>query len=289
MLEEHINGFIDYCKVAGFSPRSLQSLSINLNKFNIFLNKIHVESIKKTTYRHLVNFVTTFESPSIHTRKARVWAMHQFFHYLKLHGHVQENIALGIPYPKIEKTVPHFLTIDEYNRILTHCLKKVNTLLGVRNLVIILLLGLLGLRTGTLIALDLKDINIFNGLVWIKEKGNRKRIMIIPKILCKILRDYLHHRGTKPGPLFLSTRGKRMSPRTLQDMFRNLMDSVGIDKHLHAHLFRHTAGTHLNKVAGTTITQFVLGHSQRDNTLKYTHLNPDQYAVYMKKHPFMNL
>jgi hypothetical protein len=42
-------------------------------------------------------------------------------------------------------------------------------------------------------------------------------------------------------------------------------------------------------VAGTTITQHVLGHSLRKNTNKYIHLNPDHYAAYMKKHPFMKL
>ena len=64
-------------------------------------------------------------------------------------------------------------------------------------------------------------------------------------------------------------------------------DQLGIDKKLHARLFRHTAATHLNKVADIAITQQVLGHSHRANTLKYAHLNPDQYAAYMKKHPFM--
>ncbi len=63
--------------------------------------------------------------------------------------------------------------------------------------------------------------------------------------------------------------------------------ALEFDKRLHAHLFRHTAATHLNKAAGTDITQHVLGHSQRHNTEKYTHLNPDLYAVYMKRHPLL--
>jgi len=75
----------------------------------------------------------------------------------------------------------------------------------------------------------------------------------------------------------------------LQDIFRSAANDLGIEKKLHAHIFRHTAATHLNKVAGVDITQHVLGHSQRKNTEKYTHLNPDEYAQYMRKHPFMNL
>ena len=91
------------------------------------------------------------------------------------------------------------------------------------------------------------------------------------------------------GADFHGKRNKRISERTLQDIFQSAAAQLGIDKHLHAHLFRHTAATHLNRVAGIDITQYVLGHTQRENTLKYTHLNPDEYAVYMRKHPFMNL
>ena len=113
MLEKQINGFIDYCKVSGFKDKSIESLSLNLNKFETFLGKIHARSIKKVTYRHLLSFVAYFDPPSIHTKKARVWALRQFFHFLKLQSLVDENIATAILYPKIEKTVPQFLTIDE--------------------------------------------------------------------------------------------------------------------------------------------------------------------------------
>ena len=96
MLEKQINGFIEYCKVSGFKDRSIQSLSINLNKFKTFLSKIHVRSIKKITYRHLSAFVADYESPSIDTKKARVWAMRQFFHYLKLHNLVHWEPGSGL-------------------------------------------------------------------------------------------------------------------------------------------------------------------------------------------------
>jgi len=150
-----------------------------------------------------------------------------------------------------------------------------------------MLLGTLGLRTRTLIALNIEDVDLTCGLVWIREKGRRQRNMVLPHSICKIIRIYLQSLERKKGPLLLSKRKKRISPRTLQDIFRTAADQLGIDKKLHARLFRHTAATHLNKVAGIDITRQVLGHSRRANTLKYTHLNPDQYALYMKKHPFM--
>ncbi len=287
MLHRHINQFLDYCKLADFSIRSIQALTARLNEFKNFMKTQRIRSIKRVRYRHLINFAADYNTPSIHVTKSRVWTLRQFYHFLTLHRIVPENIATGLPYPKIEKTVPQFLTTDEYNRLIRHFTNRADSPMGLRNLIIIMLLGTLGLRTSTLTALNIEDIDIIYGLLWIKEKGRRFRSVVLPHSLCKIIRNYLQLRRRKRGPLLISKRKKRISPRTLQDIFRSAADQLGIDKKLHARLFRHTAATHLNQVAGIEITQQVLGHSRRANTLKYAHLNPDKYAVYMKKHPFI--
>jgi len=287
MLHRYINQFVEYCQLANFSVRSIQALAIRLNEFEAFLKSLRILSVKKITYLRLVDFVADYKDPSIHVRKSRVWTLRQFYHFLTLHRIVAENIATGITYPKIEKTVPQFLTINEYNRLIRYFSNEAQDLLGLRNFVIILMLGTLGLRTSTLIAINIEDIDLTCGLTWIREKGRRQRNLILPHSLCKIIYEYLRLRRRKKGPFLISKRKKRISQRTLQDIFRTAADQNGIDKKLHARLFRHTAATHLNKVAGVEITQHVLGHSRRANTLKYAHLNPDQYAVYMKQHPFM--
>ncbi len=287
MLHRYCSQFLAYCQLADFSARSIQALTIRLNEFANFLGTQRIRSIKRVRYRHLIDFTADYNIPSIHVTKSRVWTLRQFYHFLTLHRIVTENIATGIPYPKIEKTVPQFLTIDEYNRLIRHFTSRIDSPMGLRNLIIIMLLGTLGLRTSTLIALNIEDIDLTCGLLWVREKGQRQRNLVVPHSLCKIIRKYLQLHKSNKGPLLISKRKKRISPRTLQDIFRQAADRLGIEKKLHARLFRHTAATHLNQVAGIEITQHVLGHSRRANTLKYAHLNPDQYAVYMKKHPFM--
>ena len=49
-------------------------------------------------------------------KKARIWSLRQYFHFLKLKNHIKDNIAMDLPYPKMEKVVPQFLTIEEYNK-----------------------------------------------------------------------------------------------------------------------------------------------------------------------------
>jgi len=103
MLHRQINQFLDY------STRSIQTLTARLNEFDIFLKTQRIRSIKRVRYRHLNDFAADYNSPPIHVTKSRVWALRQFYHFLTLHRIVPENIATGLPYPKIEKTVPRYM------------------------------------------------------------------------------------------------------------------------------------------------------------------------------------
>jgi integrase/recombinase XerC len=246
MLHCHITPFLEYCQLADFSVRSIQALTIRLNEFDISLKTKRIRSNEPVRYRHLIGFAADYNSPSIHVTKSRVWALRQFYHFLTLQRVVPENIAAGLPYPKIEKTVPQFLTKEEYTLLIRHFTDRVSSPMGMRNLILIMLLGTLGLRTRTLTGLNVENIDLTCGLLWIREKGRRQRTMVLPHCLCKIIGNYLHHQRRKKGPLLISKRKKRISPRTLQDIFRTAADQLGIDKKLHARLFRHTAATHLN-------------------------------------------
>lgn len=287
MLENQISGFIAYCKVSGFKNKSIESLSLRINQFNCFINQSNIHRIASIQYCHLRQFVADYKHPSIHIKKARIWALRQFYHYLTLTGQVKKNIASDLAYPKIEKTVPHFLTAAEYERILKHCASAADEELGLRNLIIVLLLGTLGLRTNAVIVLNTQDADLAAELLWVREKGGIARTMLMPTVLCTLMGAYLACRQEGRGPLFLSKRKKRLSARSLQSLFAAVADGVGIDKHLHAHLFRHTAATQLNVVAGTDICQQVLGHARRSNTVKYAHLNPHHYAMHMRAHPYI--
>ena len=287
MLKTEIEHFLTYCKVSDFSGKSIETFTIRLNEFNEFLKTTSATSIQDISYLHIREFVGDYKCPSIHIRKARVWSLRQFFHFLKLNGLVDENIALSLPYPKLEKRVPEFLTIDEYNNLLNLFYDKAMDIKGLRDLVIIMMLGLMGLRLSSVISIDIEDIDLESGLIWIREKGRKQRAVIIAGVLCHVIEKYLKAHDKNEGALFLSKRKKRISPRTVQDIFQSASLTLGIEKHLHAHLFRHTAATHLNRVSGPEITQHVLGHMWRKNTDHYTHLNPDQYAIYMKRHPYM--
>lgn len=291
MLHNYIEQFLHYCQVSNFPPKSIEALHARLRQFDRYCQTIAIDSIADVGYEHLLAFVADFETPSVHVKKNRIWALRHFYHFLKLNQIIEDNIARHIPYPKIAKKVPQYLTITEFKVILRHFASRARSSSGLRNLIVIMLLGFMGLRLGAVLALNVEDVDLEHDLLRLREKGGVKRWLPLPAILAQALTNYLKIPPERDiqGPLLLSKRKKRISERTVQDILANVLAELDIDKHLHAHLFRHTAATYLNKVAGPDVTQHLLGHATRSYTVQYTHLNPDIYASYMKKHPYMNL
>jgi len=126
MLYRYCSQFLAYCQLADFSARSIQALTIRLNELANFLKIQRIRSVKRVRYRHLIDFAADYNAPSIHVTKSRVWALRQFYHFLTLNRIIPENIATGIPYPKIEKTEPQFLTPDQDNRLICNFSERRN-------------------------------------------------------------------------------------------------------------------------------------------------------------------
>ncbi len=241
MLHSIISSFLEYCTNANFSKRSIETLTLRLNEFNNFLHEHSVTAIDKINYQHLMQFITDFGIISPYVKKAKVWSLHQFFHYLML---------------------KQFIRILDY-------FSKQKSKHAFRNIVMIMLMGFLGLRTAAIVALDIRDVDLDESRLWVQEKGSQgmtQKSIPIPQPLCIILNEYMETLDENQQPLFLSRKNKRYSPRSLQFLFKNVAHQLGIEKRLHPHLFRHTAATHLNQVAGLEITQFVLGHQSQYNT-----------------------
>ena len=78
MLHFHINQFKDCSKLADFSIRSIQALSVRLNEFENFLNIQRIRSVKMAKYSHLIDFAADYTNPSIHVTKSRVWTLRVF-------------------------------------------------------------------------------------------------------------------------------------------------------------------------------------------------------------------
>jgi site-specific recombinase XerD len=90
MLHHYCGQFLEYCQLADFSARSIQTFAIRLNELTFFLKTRKIRSVKRVRYRHLIDFAANYNDPSIHVTKFRVWALRQLYHFLTLHMIVPE-------------------------------------------------------------------------------------------------------------------------------------------------------------------------------------------------------
>lgn len=285
MLQHIIANFLDYCKHYQFSEKAIQAFAIRLNELERFMVLHQIRSVQDINYLHLSDFVISGDV-SPHVKKVRVWTLHQFFHYLEFYKLINVNVAQQLPYPKLEKRDPRFLKLDELKTILAWFLMRADSFQGLRNLIIVMMFAFLGIRLSALRGLNIQDICLTDSLLWLREKGGVKRSLPLPQILCIHLYQYLKIVDRNMGPLFLSKRKNRMCTRSVQYIFDLAEEALGLDKHLHSHLFRHTAATQLNQSAGVDVTRAVLGHRSRRTTEGYVHLDGNMYARYMRRHPF---
>ncbi len=285
MLQEIIVNFLNDCKHYQFSLKAIEAFTTRLHELEDFLSLHQIKFLDDITYRHLLEFVAS-GNRSTHIKKVRVWTLHQFFHYLEFHQLIQVNPAKKLPYPQMQKSDPEFLSLEELKRILSWFLMQANSSPGLRNLIIAMMFGLLGLRISTLRNIDIPDVSLPESLLWVREKGYVRRPLPMPQILCVVLYQYIKTIDCKNGPLFLSKRRKRISTRSVQYIFDMAEKNLCLGKHLHSHLFRHTAATQINQTAGVDITQSLLGHRSRRTTEGYVHLDGHVYAEYMATHPY---
>ena len=154
MLASTITDFLTYCKTYNFGKRSIEVFSSKLNEFSRHLKYLNIHSIHDIIYEQLISFVSS-GNPSVYTKKHRVWTLHQFFHYLKINTIITKNIASKIPYPKIPKKEPEFLSFLQLKEILNYFISFARTESGMRSLIIILFLTFLGLRINSIINIDI--------------------------------------------------------------------------------------------------------------------------------------
>ncbi|WP_288437880.1 tyrosine recombinase XerC, partial [uncultured Pseudomonas sp.] len=146
-----------------------------------------------------------------------------------------------------------------------------------------------GLRLSELVGLDLADVDLAQGLVQVRGKGNKERVLPIGSKARDALETWLKVRlqaAPRDDALFIGQRGLRLTPRAVQLRVREAgVRELG--QHLHPHMLRHSFASHMLSASGDLrAVQELLGHADIATTQIYTHLDFGQLAeVYDKAHP----
>ena len=216
------------------------------------------------------------------SRARKLATIRSFYGYLcnKVHK-LDRNPVKDIDAPKLKKTLPRYLTLDESISLL----ESVDGPNRERDLCILTLFLNCGLRISELIGLNLSDVHEVLG------KGNKVRMVYLNQACLDTLRDYLAVRRPITGPdrdaLFLSARSQRISRSMVNALVKKHLSQAGLDSTQYSsHKLRHTAATlMLQNGVDVRAVQEVLGHEHLNTTEIYTHIDNEALRVAAKANP----
>ncbi len=215
-------------------------------------------------------------------------AVRSFFRYLIRQKHVRANPVEGVRAPKAPKRLPGNLDADRMAKLLDI---GDDTPLALRDKAMLELLYSSGLRLAELAGLDLGSVDTADATVRVTGKGNRERVVPVGRHALEALAAWHAARAQLAAPgeaaLFVSKRGSRLRPRSIQARVDHWARRQGIDSKLHPHLFRHSCASHLLESShDLRAVQELLGHANISTTQIYTHLDFQHLAqVYDRTHP----
>jgi len=218
----------------------------------------------------------------------RLSANRTFFRYLVREKWVRKNPVDSVSAPKSGKRLPGNLDADRMARLLD--IKGDSALIS-RDRAILELLYSSGLRLGELLGLNIGDIDIADATVRVTGKGNKERIVPVGRHALKAIAGWQRLRGQMAAPdetaLFVSQRGTRLSPRSVQARVDYWAKRQGIDCKVYPHIFRHSFASHLLESSHDLRgVQELLGHANISTTQIYTHLDFQYLAqIYDQTHP----
>jgi integrase/recombinase XerC len=222
------------------------------------------------------------------TVSRRLASLRSFFKFLRREGYIKANPARLVSNIKLPKVLPKFLSVDDIFSLVEK--PEGMGFLPSRDRAILEILYSSGLRVAELSGLNVDDVNIKGGLIKVKGKGRKERIIPVGSKAIDALKSYMIERvllKSKNRALFLSRLGKRLTERGIRRIVVKYARAVQISGQVGPHTLRHTFATHLLQGgADLRIIQELLGHSSLSTTQKYTHLDVTHLMdIYDRSHP----
>ncbi|MDA8174919.1 MAG: tyrosine recombinase XerC [Nitrospiraceae bacterium] len=300
---ELIKKFLRYLEVQkGASAHTLRAYEGDLEAF-FNLWKIEPKDVTLSEVRAFVaSKITKGAKKSSVARELS--SIRAFFKFLVRERYLEANPAKLVPLPKQEKKLPSYLTVDEAFGLVES--PEGDNFKPVRDRAVLELLYSSGLRVSEVSTLDIDDLNFSEGLVKVRGKGKKERIVPVGGKALAALKLYMNARykvraGTRktkntPGqrqwntagtPLFINRLGGRLTERAVRRaVVENARKSL-LGKKASPHTLRHTFASHLlQSGADLRVIQELLGHSSLSTTQRYTHLDlAHLMEVYDKANP----
>jgi integrase/recombinase XerC len=299
-----IQQFMRYlCIEKNASPHTCRSYRGDLEAFEDFLRNsgiqvteggdVEIEKVDRIAIRKYLSFLHRKNKKSSIARK--ISTLRSFFKYLVREQRISSNPAKTVSTPKVEKTLPTTLTVDEAFRLMESPQSrpgrssKGSGERALRDRAILELLYSSGLRVSELVGLNSNQLDLDLGIVRAMGKGRKERIVPVGAKAIEALKAYVAERGVSRGdePIFINASGERLTARSVARLIKKYTRYSSIFRKVSPHSLRHTFATHLLD-AGADIREIqeMLGHSSLSTTQRYTHVSMGRLMeVYDRAHP----
>ena len=289
-LEAHLDAYIEHLRrERQVSTHTLDGYRRDLGKVRAFCEAEGLSDWAGLDTRNLRRLVARLHQQGLASRSlARLLsATRGLYRYLIREGHCQSDPASGLMPPKGERRLPKTLDADRAKQLLDGNVE--DDFLGHRDQALLELCYSSGLRLAELVNLNTDQLDLADGLVNVRGKGNKMRVVPVGSKAREALELWLPLRALA-NPLddavFISQQGRRLGPRAIQLRMRQAgVRELG--QHLHPHMLRHSFASHLLESSqDLRAVQELLGHADIATTQIYTHLDFQHLAkVYDAAHP----
>ena len=245
------------------------------------IGRKHIEAYLKTLKR---------KNLSSKTMSRKLTSIKGFHQFLILEKETDDNVSITIEMPKIEKSLPDVLSIEDVVKIINQL--QGSDPLTLRNIALLELIYGSGLRVSELLNLQVSDVHLTAGYVRVTGKGSKEREVPLGEVSVLALRKYLSSGRQqlvkmKTADLFLNMNGQKLSRQGFFKILKKLAQEAGVSKEVSPHTLRHSFATHLLEAGVDLRTlQELLGHEDISTTQIYTHISQKHIKdAYLSSHP----
>jgi integrase/recombinase XerD len=291
-----ITAFLNHAKVEkGLSANTVEAYRRDLAKFDQFTRnrKLALEAIKRDD---LVDFLASLYRQKLESRTVarHLVTLRNFFRFAQIHEQIAEDPTANLESPKIRRSLPGYLRLEEVERLLEQ--PDAKTALGLRDRAMLEVLYSTGLRVSELTGLRVTDLDTKVGCVRCIGKGDKERIVPVGRKALGMVEKYLKDarpdlarkgKGTGGNQLFVNRRGGKISRVGVWKILSSYGRKAGLRVALTPHMLRHSFATHLlERGADLRSVQLMLGHADISTTQIYTHVVEERLKqIYKAHHP----
>ena len=293
--QELLIKFTDRLATEGKSRRTISGYQLDLEQFCAYISEASPPSelpLANAKAQMIKGFMHWLYQKGDTNRSIsrKLSALNKFYTWMKLEDYIESSPMDRIKRPKFQKKLPKHFTEDEMKTLLS--IPDLEDKFGIRNKAMLELIYSSGLRLMELAAVRIQDIDLHRGLIRLRGKGSKERIVPVGDPAIAAIREYLKIRSTfgekqDPDKLFLTHTGKAWDSKQLGLILQRYLSLVAQQEGYTLHTLRHSFATHLlQRGADIRAIQEMLGHSKLSTTEVYTHVTIDDIKKeYLRAHP----